>query len=200
MSREGWKRPGALPGTAAALFLLLLLFPGEAARAARTPGFRATLVFPDGARQGMELARLRFVHYRRRIERRGRWVRPEPGALPRSRVLLAASDDRLESKYLLWENGDPGIRLNSLCGIRLDYRGQGEARKLHLVLTHRKGRVTERPVLDLVDAHQPVPVHLSGSSAGRRRDFPLPPLYPGGEAPEGPVLERIVSLSPRCGA
>ncbi|MBI4161961.1 MAG: hypothetical protein HY509_05895 [Acidobacteria bacterium] len=200
MKREGWKPRGALPRTAAALFLLALLFPGEAARAARTPGFRATLVLPEGARLGVEIAGPRFVHYRRRIRRQGRWVRPEPGALPRSRVTLAASDDRLESRYLLWENQDPGIRLNSLCGIRLDYRGQGEARKLHVVLTHRKGRVTERPVLDLLDAHQPVPVHFSGSSAGRRRDLPLPPLYPGGEAPEGAVLDRIVSLSPRCAA
>ena len=158
----------------------------------RRPTHRAVLVSAQGETEEIQVSKLRFVHYRRRLAKWGRWKTPPEGGRHRVKVHLAPQDDRYASHYLLWENPDiRGIRLKKLCEIRFFYKERGEQEELFLEITTRKGRTAEYPFLNLLDAHQPEPVRFSGVVAGRKRDLPLLPILAAQERSTDPVLTHL---------
>lgn len=180
-----------LPALAILLFALVPGFwiPIEAAR---RPTHRAVLVSAQGETEMIEVSKLRFVHYRRRLAKWGRWETPLEGGRPRVKVKLAPQDDRYESNYLLWESPDiRGIRLKNLCEIRFFYKERSEREELFLEITTKKGRTAEYAFLDLLDAYQPEPIHFAGVVAGQKKDLPILPLLEGQRRSPDPVLTHL---------
>jgi hypothetical protein len=156
-------------------------------------------VSPGGETEELELSKVRFVHYRRRLAQRGKWGRSEGDSRPSTQVTLKPVDERYESRYLQWQSEAPGVRLNTLCEIRVFYKEGDGPGSLYLQFTSKKGRTTEKPVLELLGSHQPQSVHFAGKVVkGKKRDLTLPPLRSDQPPVATAVLDRILFYSKKC--